>query len=158
MQPMAPPFCCLRPPLLLLGLALAGCATLIVPTEVHFPSLKSGPDAVQMVDARPPLAREYRERGRNQTYKFFADDAMQPNPVDLVASRIAAALPEGERDRPIELRRLDIGFLVSPRSLLPGSSDMSIGLPTGSPAAAVAAVLLLAYGMITAFHGSREDE
>jgi hypothetical protein len=83
---------------------------------------------------------------------------MRPNPVDLVASRIAAALPEAERDRPIELRRLDIGFLVSPRSLLPGPSDVSLGLTTGSLAAAVAAGLLLAYGMITAFHGSREDE
>src|SRR5271167_4353720 len=147
MQPMAPPFSCLRPPLLLLGLALAGCATLIVPTEVHFPSLKSGPDAVQMVDARPPLAREYREQGRGQTFKFFADDAMQPNPVDLVASRIAAALPEEQRDRRIELRRLDIGFLVAPRSLLPGSSDTSLAFPSGSPVAAIAAGVLLAYGM-----------
>jgi hypothetical protein len=155
---MGPLFRCLRRPLLLLGLGLYGCAAVVVPTEVRFPSLKPGPDPVQMVDTRPPSAREYREQGRNQTYKFFADDAMRPNPVDLVASRIAAALPEAERDRPIELRRLDIGFLVSPRSLLPGSSDMSLPLPTGSPAAAVAAGLLLAYGMISAFHGSREDE
>jgi len=154
---MAPPFRYLRLPLLLLGLALGGCAAVVVPTQVRFPSLKAGPDPVQMVDARPPLAREYREQGRNQTYKFFADDAMQPNPVDLVASRIAAALPEGERDRPIELRRLDIGFLVSPRSLLPGSSDVNLGLPSGSAASAIAAGLLLAYGMIAAVHGPHTD-
>ncbi len=83
---------------------------------------------------------------------------MQPNAVDLVASRIAAALPESERGRPVELRRLDIGFLVSPRPLLPGSSDVSIALPSGTPAGAIAAGLLLAYGMIAAFHGPRASE
>jgi len=154
---MAPPPRCPRLPLLLLGLALYGCATVVVPTEVRFPSLKPGPDPVQMVDARPLLAREYREQGRSPTYRFFGDDAMRPNPVDLVASRVAAALPEDERDQTIELRRLDIGFLVPPRSLLPGSSDVNLGVPSGSPAAAIAAGLLLAYGLIAALHGSRAE-
>jgi hypothetical protein len=153
------PLRCLRLPLgLPLAVALYGCATVVVPTQVRFASLKPSPESVQMVDARPRDAREYREQGRSQTFKFLADDAMQPNAVDLVASRIAAALPESERGRPVELRRLDIGFLVSPRSLLPGSSDVSIALPSGTPAGAIAAGLLLAYGMIAAFHGRRASE
>ncbi len=111
-----------------------------------------------MFDARPSQAREYREEGPGHTFKFFADDAMQPSPADLVASRIAAALPESARGRPIELRRLDIGFIVSPRGLLPGSSDVSPSVPSGTPAGAIAAGLVLAYGMIAAFNGARADE
>lgn len=141
-----------------LAVALYGCAAVVVPTQVRFASLTPSPESVQIIDSRPRDAREYREQGRGQTFKFFADDAMQPNAVDLVASRIAAALPESERGRPVELRRLDIGFLVSSRSLLPGSSDISIALPSGTPAGAIAAGLLLAYGMIAAFHGPRESE
>jgi hypothetical protein len=52
-----------------------------------------------MVDARPRYARGYGERGRSQMFKFFADDAMQPNVVDPVAFRISAALPESDRGR-----------------------------------------------------------
>ena len=110
-----------------------------------------------MVDARPSQAREYREEGPRRRFRFFADDAMQPNPADLVASRIAAALPESARGRPIELRRLDIGFIVSPHSL-PGPSDVSLAMPSGTPAGAIAASLVLAYGMIAAFNGGRSDE
>ncbi|HEV2977039.1 MAG TPA: hypothetical protein VG425_05585 [Casimicrobiaceae bacterium] len=153
------PLRCLRLSLgLPLAVALYGCATVVVPTQVRFASLRPSPESVQMVDARPGYAREYREQGGSQTFRFFADDAMQPNAVDLVSSRIAAALPASERGRPVELRRLDIGFLVSPRSLLPGSSDVSIALPSGTPAGAIAAGLLLAYGMIAAFHGPRTNE
>jgi len=110
-----------------------------------------------MFDARPSQAREYREEGPSHTFKFFADDAMQPSPADLVASRIAASLPESARGRPIELRRLDIGFIVSPRSL-PGPSDVTLSMPSGTPAGAIAAGLLLAYGMIAAFNGARSNE
>ena len=136
---------------------LHGCATALVPTQVRFPSLKPGPDSVPMVDARPSQAHEYREEGPRQTFRFFADDAMQPSPSDLVASRIAAALPESARGRPIELRRLDIGFIVPPHSL-PGPSDVSLATPSGTPAAAIAAGLVIAYGMIAAFNGGRSDE
>jgi len=153
------PASCLRLFLALLcGGALGGCAAVVVPTQVRFATLTTNSEPVPLVDARPPFAREYREQGRSQTFKFLADDAMQPNAVDLVASRIAAALPESQRDHPIELRRLDIGFLVSPRSFLPGSSDLSIALPSGTPAGAIAAGVLLAYGMIAAFNGPRENE
>lgn len=110
-----------------------------------------------MVDARPSQAREYREQGSRQTFRFFGDEAMQPSPADLVASRIAAALPESARSRPIELRRLDIGFIV-PAHSLPGPSDVSLAMPSGTPAAAIAAGLAIAYGMIAAMNGTRNDE
>ena len=110
-----------------------------------------------MIDARPSQAHQYREEGPRQTFRFFADDAMQPSPADLVASRIAAALPESARGRPIELRRLDIGFIVPPQSL-PGPSDVNLTMPSGTPAAAIAAGLVIAYGMISAFTGGRSGE
>jgi hypothetical protein len=146
-----------------LALALAGalgaCATaVVVPTQVRFPSLSPGAEAVPLFDTRPSVAREYREAGRSHTFKFFADDAMRPSPVDLVASRLGEALPQSLRGRPIELRRLDIGFLVAPRSLLPTSSDTSIAVPSGTPAGAIAAGVLLAYGMIAALTGARTDQ
>jgi hypothetical protein len=143
---------------LLPGIALCGCAAVIVPTQVRFPSLKAGPDAVQMVDVRPRTAREYREEGEGPKFKFFADDAMQPNAVGLIASRIAASLPAAQRDRPVELRRLDVGFLLSSRPLWPGSSNTSLSTQSGAPGAAIAAGLLLAYGMIAAIHTPRTDE
>jgi hypothetical protein len=136
---------------------LCGCAAVVVPTQVRFPSLKPGPDQVQMFDACSSQAREYREEGPGHAFKFLADGAMQPRPADLVASRIAAALPESARGRAIELRRLDIGSIVSPRWLLPGSSDVSLSVPSGTPAGAIAAGLVLAYGMIAAFNGARAD-
>jgi hypothetical protein len=83
---------------------------------------------------------------------------MQPSPVDLVASRLGEALPQSLRGHTIELRRLDIGFLVAPRSLLPTSSDTSIAVPSGTPAGVIAAGVLLAYGMIAAFTGARADQ
>ena len=127
--------------------ALTGCATVIVPTRVQFASLRPGVDLLQILDARPQQAREYREEGKGYTFKFFADDALRPNPVDLIATRLYASLPDSHRGRPIELRRLDIGFLVSPPSL-PTSSGTTISAPSGTPVAAVIAGLALAYGMI----------
>ena len=59
------PLRCLRLPLgLPLAVALYGCATVVVPTQVRFASLKPSPESVQMVDARPRDAREYREQGQ----------------------------------------------------------------------------------------------
>jgi hypothetical protein len=155
-----PPLRCWRwLPALALASALGACATtVVVPTQVRFPSLAPGAEAVPLFDARPGVAREYREAGRSNTFKFFADDAMQPSPVDLVASCLGDALPQSWRGSPIELRRLDIGFLVVPRSWPPTSSDTSIAVPSGTPAGAIAAGVLLAYGMIAAFSGSRADQ
>jgi hypothetical protein len=155
----APPRCWRLSGVLLFAVALGGCATaVIVPTQVRFPTLSPGAEMMPLFDARPGGARAYREEGRNRSFRFFADDAMQPSPVDLVASRIAAALPPAQRGRPIELRRLDIGFLVSSRALLPGASDLSLAVPSGTPASAIAAGVLLAYGMIAAFTGARADQ
>jgi hypothetical protein len=155
-----PPLRCSRwLPVLAFASALGACATaVIVPTQVRFPSLAPASEAVPLFDVRPSVAREYREAGRSHTFKFFADDAMQPSPVDLVASCLGEALPQSWRGSPIELRRLDIGFLVAPRSLLPTSSDTSIAVPAGTPAGAIAAGVLLAYGMIAAFIGTRADQ
>jgi hypothetical protein len=127
--------------------ALTGCATVIVPTQVQFASLKPGVDVVQILDPRPLQAREYREEGKGYTFKFFADDALRPSPVDLIATRLYQSLPDSHRGRPIELRRLDIGFLVSPPSL-PTSGGTTISVPSGTPVGAVIAGLALAYGMI----------
>jgi hypothetical protein len=127
--------------------ALTGCATVIVPTQVQFASLKAGGDVVQILDSRPPQAREYREEGKGYTFKFFADDALRPSPIDLLAARLYESLPDSHRGRPTELRRLDIGFLVSPPSL-PTSGGTTISVPSGTPVGAVIAGLALAYGMI----------
>lgn len=127
--------------------ALTACATVIVPTQVQFASLKPGVDVVQILDPRPPQAREYREEGKGYTFKFFADDALRPSPVDLIAARLYESLPDSHRGRPVELRRLDIGFLVSPASL-PTSGGTTISVPSGTPVGAVIAGLALAYGMI----------
>ncbi len=139
------------------AVALCSCATEVVPTQVRFPSLRPGPDRVQMFDSRPAQAREYREQGQGPAFKFLADDAMEPGPVGLVASCIAQALPAAQRGRPIELRRLDIGFLVAPRSLLPGGSGSSVSIASGTPGAAIAAGLLLGYGMIASLAHGRGD-
>lgn len=125
--------------------ALTACATVVVPTQVQFSSLRPGVDVVQILDPRPPQAREYREEGKG--YTFFADDALRPSPIDLIASRLYESLPDSHRGRPIELRRLDIGFLVSPSSL-PTSGGTTISVPSGTPVGAVIAGLALAYGMI----------
>lgn len=143
---------------LLLGIALCGCAAVVIPTQVRFPTLKPGSDPLPMRDTRPSEAREYREQGRDPVQTFLADDDMRPNPVDLVASRIADALPESHRGRAIELRRLDIGFLVSPRSLLPTSTGTSISAQSGTAASAIVAGVLLGYGIIAALAGARADE
>lgn len=143
---------------LLLSAGLGACAGSVVPTEVRFPSLKPSPDPVQLLDSRPRQAHEYREEARRHTYKFLADDAMQPNPVELVAARIAAALPKEEQGSRIELRRLDIGFAIAPRPLLPTASDTNLGLSSTTPAAAIAAGLLVAYAMISAFNPARADD
>jgi hypothetical protein len=157
--PSSPLHCRRRSCALLLAVALGGCAAaVVVPSQVRFPTLSPGAETVPLLDTRPDGAREYRDEGRSRTFKFFADAAMQPSPVDLVASRVAAALPASQRSRPIELRRLDIGFVVSPRSLLPGSSDVSLAVQSGTPASAIAAGVLLAYGMIAAFTGARADQ
>jgi hypothetical protein len=137
--------------------ALCSCANVVVPTQVRFPSLRPGPDRVQMFDTRPAQAREYREEGQGPAFKFLGDDGIEPSPVGLVASCIAEALPAAQRGRPIELRRLDIGFLVAPRSLLPSGSGTSISIASGTPAAAIAAGLLLVYGMISSFTHGRAD-
>jgi len=127
--------------------ALAGCATVVVPTQVQFASLRPGTDFVQILDPRPPQAREYREEGKGYTLKFFADDALRPSPVAMIAARLYESLPDSHRGRPIELRRLDIGFLVSPPSL-PTSTGTTISVPSGTLIGAVIAGLALAYGMI----------
>jgi len=127
--------------------ALTSCATVIVPTQVQFASLRPGMDVVQILDPRPQQAREYREEGKGYTFKFFADDALRPSPIDLLAARLYQSLPDSHRGRPIELRRLDIGFLVSPPSL-PTSGGTTISVPSGTPVGGVIAGLALAYGMI----------
>ena len=142
----------------MLAVALCGCATVVVPTQVRFPALQPGADQVRLFDSRPSQAREYREEGQDLGFKFLGDDAIEPNPVALVASWIADALPASHRGRPIELRRLDIGFLVVPRSLLPTSSGTSLSVQSGTPAAAIAAGLLIAYGMIAASSHGPADE
>lgn len=134
---------------------VSACATVVTPTDVRFASLEAGEKALPMFDTRPRQARQYREEG---AFRFLADDAMQPNPVGLVASRIAESLPASERGRPVELRRLDIGFLVSPRSLLPTSTGTTISTPSGSAAGAIVAGVTIAYGAIAALMRPRADE
>lgn len=146
------------PSALLVTVALCGCATVVVPTQVRFPALQTGADQVRLFDSRPRQAREYREQGNDLNFKLLGDDAMQPNPVDLVASCMADALPASQRGRPIELRRLDIGFLVVPHPLLPTSSGTTISVQSGTPAAAIAAGLLIGYGMIAALTRGPADE
>ena len=151
------PFRCLRLPLLSLGLALCGCAAVVVPTEVRFASLKPGRDPAQMVDTRPPAAHEYREQGAtrrtsslpttpcSRTRSIWSPRASPPRCRQRSAAAHRAAPPRHRLSRPAPI-------------LAPRLVDLSLGLPAGSPAAALAAGLLLAYGMIAAFHGSREDE
>jgi hypothetical protein len=141
----------------LLFVALSGCATVVVPTQIQFSSLKPGADAVQMFDARPAQAREYREDGRAGTFKFLGDDALRPSAVDLIASRLFEALPASHRGRPVELRRLDVGFLVSPSSL-PTSTGTTISVSSDTPGGAIVAGLVLAYGMIATLTRARADE
>jgi hypothetical protein len=142
----------------LLAAALGGCATVVVPTQVRFPALQPGADQVRLFDTRPNEAREYREQGPELSLKLLGDDAIEPNPVNLVASWMAEALPESQRGRPIELRRLDIGFLVVPHASLPAGSGTSISIQSGTPAAAIGAALLLAYGMIAALNRGPAEE
>lgn len=146
------------PSALLLGVVLGGCATLVVPTQVRLPALEPGADQVRLLDVRPQEAREYREQGPDLDFKFLGDDAIVPNPVNLVASWLAEALPESRRGRPIELRRLDIGFRVVPRSLLPPPSGIGVSVQSGTPAAAIAAGILTGYAMIAALSRETADE
>lgn len=146
------------PAVLLFVVALCGCAAVVVPTQVRFASLKPGADQVRLLDSRPSQARERRAQGQGPSFEFLGDDAIEPDPVALLASCIAQALPESLRGRRIELRRLDIGFLIVPHSLLPTASATSLSFPSGTPAAAIAGGLLLAYGMIAALHRGRTDE
>jgi hypothetical protein len=146
------------PSALLLAVVLGGCATVVVPTQVRLPSLEPGADQVRLLDVRPQEAREYREQGPDLNFKFLGDDAIAPNPVNLVASCLAEALPESHRGRPIELRRLDIGFRVVPHSLLPTSSGVGVSIQSGTPAAAIAAGILAGYAMIAALSGEATDE
>lgn len=141
----------------LLIVALSGCATVIVPTQIQFSSLKPSANAVQIFDTRPTQAREYREEGQGSTFKFLGDDALRPSPVELIASRMSESLPDSHRGRPIELRRLDIGFLISPRSL-PTSTGTTISVPSGTPAGAIIAGLVVAYGIIAMLNRGRADE
>ncbi len=106
-----------------------------------------------LLDARPTPARDSREQGRGPTLQWLGDDAMQPSPVALGASRIAEALPPAQRGRAIGLRRLDSGFLVAPHPLLPSASNTGISLPSATPTAAIAAGVLLACGIISAWNG-----
>jgi hypothetical protein len=144
-----------RNALVLVVAGLSACATVVTPNDVRFASLYPGSETLSMFDTRPTQAREYREEGK---FRFLGDGGMQPNPVALVASRIAESLPASRRERPVELRRLDIGFLVSPRSLLPTSTGTTISTPQGSAASAIVAGLTIAYGMIAALTRSRADE
>lgn len=146
------------PAALLFFVALCGCAAVVVPTQVRFSSLRPGTDQVRLFDSRPSQAREHRQQDQGPRFEFLGDDAIKPDPVGLVASCIAEALSESHRGRRIELRRLDIGFLVVPHSWLPTSSATSLSFPSGTPAAAIAGGALLAYGMIAALSHGRTDE
>ena len=144
------------PPRALLAVVavISACASVVTPTDVRFAALEPGAKAFPLFDTRPREAREYREEG---DYRFLADDAMQPNPVGMVASRMAESLPASQRGRPVELRRLDIGFLVSPRSLLPTSTGTTVSTPPDSAAGAIVAGLTVAYGAIAALTRPRAD-
>lgn len=136
---------------------LSGCATVVIPTQVQLASLTPGTRLLALVDGRPSEARDYREEGQGYLRKYLADEGLQPRAFDLVASRLADALPEPYRTRPIEVRRLDVGFLISPNAL-PTSSDTTLSLASGTSVGVAAVAVLVGYGLIAAINRSRANE
>lgn len=116
--------------------AVSGCATRSFPDRIDIATLKPSAARIAVVDERPVEARKVRTaQAKGGDVTFFADEAISPSLVELLASRLATTVPEAFRAAPIRLTRLDVGY-VRVSSAYSSNSPTPNVVMLGAPAAA----------------------
>jgi hypothetical protein len=96
--------------------ALGGCMSVPAPEIVRLAIVVENPGAVlrDTRDAGEKLSRT--GRSEDVEYHLLGDAAIEPSILDLVAGRVARALPNAPRGSAIEVYRISVGFIRPPRS------------------------------------------